>query len=43
MIFVGKKDGTQRMCVDYRVLNEVTEASPHLGRLKSDALSVPGG
>jgi hypothetical protein len=24
VIFVGKKDGTQRMCVDYRVLNEVT-------------------
>jgi hypothetical protein len=24
MIFVQKKDGTQRLCVDYRVLNEVT-------------------
>jgi hypothetical protein len=24
MIFVEKKDGTQRMCVDYRALNEVT-------------------
>jgi hypothetical protein len=24
MIFVEKKDGTQRMCFDYRVLNEVT-------------------
>ena len=24
MIFVAKKDGTQRMCVDYRSLNEVT-------------------
>jgi hypothetical protein len=23
-IFVGKKDGTQRMCVDYRSLNDVT-------------------
>jgi hypothetical protein len=23
-IFVEKKDGTQRMCVDYRLLNEVT-------------------
>ena len=24
MIFSLKKDGTQRLCVDYRVLNEVT-------------------
>jgi hypothetical protein len=24
MIFVLKKDGTQRLCMDYRVLNEVT-------------------
>jgi hypothetical protein len=24
VIFVLKKDGTQRLCVDYRVLNEVT-------------------
>jgi hypothetical protein len=24
IIFVGKKDGTQRMCVDYRSLNDVT-------------------
>jgi hypothetical protein len=24
VIFVGKKDGTQRMCVDYRSLNDVT-------------------
>jgi hypothetical protein len=24
VIFVLKKDGTQRLCMDYRVLNEVT-------------------
>jgi hypothetical protein len=24
VIFVLKKDGTQRLCVDYRALNEVT-------------------
>jgi hypothetical protein len=24
MIFVLKKDGTQRLCMDYRALNEVT-------------------
>jgi hypothetical protein len=24
VIFVEKKDGIQRMCVDYRALNEVT-------------------
>jgi hypothetical protein len=24
ILFVGKKDGTKRMCIDYKALNEVT-------------------
>jgi hypothetical protein len=30
MIFIEKKDGTQRMCVDYRTLNEVTIKNKYL-------------
>jgi hypothetical protein len=30
VIFVEKKDGTQRMCVDYRALNEVTIKNKYL-------------
>jgi hypothetical protein len=30
VIFVEKKDGTQRMCVDYRLLNEVTIKNKYL-------------
>jgi hypothetical protein len=30
MIFVLKKDGTQRLCVDYRALNEVTVKNKYL-------------
>jgi hypothetical protein len=35
VIFVGKKDGTQRMCVDYRSLNDVTIKNKyHLPRIE---------
>jgi hypothetical protein len=30
VIFVLKKDGTQRLCVDYRALNEVTIKNKYL-------------
>jgi hypothetical protein len=30
VIFVLKKDGTQRLCVDYRALNEVTVKNKYL-------------
>jgi hypothetical protein len=29
VIFVLKKDGTQRLCMDYRVLNEVTDKNKY--------------
>jgi hypothetical protein len=28
MLFIKKKDGTMRMCIDYRELNRVTEQVP---------------
>jgi hypothetical protein len=30
VIFVLKKDGTQRLCVDYRALNDVTIKNKYL-------------
>jgi hypothetical protein len=30
VIFVPKKDGTQRLCVNYRALNEVTVKNKYL-------------
>jgi hypothetical protein len=30
MIFVPKKDGTQRLCLDYRAMNEVTIKNKYL-------------
>jgi hypothetical protein len=30
VIFISKKDGTQRLCVDYRALNEVTVKNKYL-------------
>jgi hypothetical protein len=30
LIFISKKDGTQRLCVDYRALNEVTIKNKYL-------------
>ena len=41
VIFVDKKDGTQRMCVDYRSLNEVTIKNKYpLPRIDDFFLSV---
>jgi hypothetical protein len=31
MIFVLKKDGTQRLCMDYHALNEVTIKNQYIG------------
>jgi hypothetical protein len=41
VIFVDKKDGTQRMCVDYRSLNEVTIKNKYpLPRIDDFALVI---
>jgi hypothetical protein len=36
VIFVPNKDGTQRLCVDYRALNEVTVKNKYLLRRIDD-------
>jgi hypothetical protein len=38
VIFVPKKDGTQRLCVDYRALNEVTIKNKYLLPMIGDLL-----
>jgi hypothetical protein len=38
VIFVPKMDGTQRLCVDYRALNEVTIKNKYLLPMIGDLL-----
>ena len=42
LVVVGKKDGTKRICVDYRKLNEVTKKSSYPLPLIDDLLSLLG-
>jgi hypothetical protein len=43
VLFVEKKDGTQRMCVDYRSLNEVTIKNKYPLRRIEDLLNQMKG
>ena len=43
ILFVKKKDGKLRLCVDYRVLNEITKRDRHPLPLINEALDRLGG
>lgn len=40
LVVVGKKDGTQRMCVDFRSLNKIVTPASHPLPLIDDILSL---
>lgn len=42
VLFVKKKDGSLRLCVDYRALNKITKKDRYPLPLVSDLLSAPG-
>ena len=42
-MFVKKKDGKLRLCVDYRALNEITKKDRHSLPLINEALDRLGG
>ena len=43
VVCVRKKDGTLRLCVDYRKLNQITVPDRHVYRIRWTALAVIGG
>lgn len=43
ILFVPKKDGSLRLCVDYKGLNEITIKNRHLLPLISETLDRLGG
>ena len=42
VLFVKKKDGSLRLCVDFRALNKVTEKDRYPLPLITDLLNAPG-